>query len=286
MNFEIQAHRGARVSHPENTIPAIKAALDGGAHSVEIDLALSKDHCLVVTHDTSLSVDLAKYKGIYRNDRPLVMHMHSTEIMSHEVGIINPESVLRKRFPLQACIDGLHIPSLHEVLVMPQWQQKPLAILDLELKISTSEPMETYPPSVFIKSLKLALNSTPIPPIRVRSFHWQALMMLPDYLPSIPRAFLTQGNNATLRALYACKLIPEQVKHLAHAVSNLGGEIWAPYYQDIKKDDVKRAHDYGVKVIPYTVNKALDWERLIQWDVDGITTDDPKGLATLLAACD
>jgi glycerophosphoryl diester phosphodiesterase len=35
-------------------------------------------------------------------------------------------------------------------------------------------------------------------------------------------------------------------------------------------------------VIPWTVNEARDWERLVAWGVDGITTDYPDQLADWL----
>ena len=50
----ICAHRGASVSHPENTIAAFEEAIRLGAHMIELDLALTKDDAIVVLHDTTL----------------------------------------------------------------------------------------------------------------------------------------------------------------------------------------------------------------------------------------
>ena len=50
----ICAHRGASVSHPENTLAAFKEAIRLGAHMIELDLALSKDDAIVVLHDSTL----------------------------------------------------------------------------------------------------------------------------------------------------------------------------------------------------------------------------------------
>jgi glycerophosphoryl diester phosphodiesterase len=45
------AHRGARLLHPENTIPAFRAALEAGAHGLETDAWMSADGEVVLTHD-------------------------------------------------------------------------------------------------------------------------------------------------------------------------------------------------------------------------------------------
>ena len=45
---------------------------------------------------------------------------------------------------------------------------------------------------------------------------------------------------------------------------------------------VRQVHEEGVRVIPWTVNEVQDWQRLIDWGVDGITTDYPDRLAEYL----
>jgi len=50
----IVAHRGASATHPENTLPAFRAAIDIGAPFVEFDVRLSSDGVPVVIHDASL----------------------------------------------------------------------------------------------------------------------------------------------------------------------------------------------------------------------------------------
>ena len=50
----ICAHRGASISHPENTIAAFREAIRLGAHMIELDLALTRDDQIVVLHDSTL----------------------------------------------------------------------------------------------------------------------------------------------------------------------------------------------------------------------------------------
>ena len=49
----ICAHRGASVSHPENTLAAFKEAIRLGAHMIELDLALRRTMHWVL-HDSTL----------------------------------------------------------------------------------------------------------------------------------------------------------------------------------------------------------------------------------------
>jgi len=48
------AHRGAMETHPENTIPAFRAAVEAGAHMIEFDVWLTKDNQMVVIHDSKV----------------------------------------------------------------------------------------------------------------------------------------------------------------------------------------------------------------------------------------
>lgn len=48
------AHRGAMETHPENTLPAFKAAINAGAQMIEFDVWLTKDKEMVVLHDETV----------------------------------------------------------------------------------------------------------------------------------------------------------------------------------------------------------------------------------------
>ena len=48
------AHRGAMDTHPENTLPAFRAAIEAGAHMIELDVCLTKDNQMVIMHDATV----------------------------------------------------------------------------------------------------------------------------------------------------------------------------------------------------------------------------------------
>ena len=61
-----------------------------------------------------------------------------------------------------------------------------------------------------------------------------------------------------------------------------GGSIWSPNSSSIDFGAVKRAHDVGLQIVPWTVNETADMRRLIDWGVDGIITDYPDRLREVM----
>src|SRR5436853_38759 len=56
--FLVHGHRGARAIYPENTIPAFVYAIESGADALEMDLAVTRDDVLVVSHDPHINPEI------------------------------------------------------------------------------------------------------------------------------------------------------------------------------------------------------------------------------------
>ena len=56
--FDKQGHRGARGLMPENTIPAMFKALELGVTTLEMDVVISKDKKVVLSHEPYFSSDI------------------------------------------------------------------------------------------------------------------------------------------------------------------------------------------------------------------------------------
>lgn len=59
------AHRGYAARYPENTLPALQAAVDAGAHWLEFDVQLSADRVPVLLHDTTLERTAARAGSVF-----------------------------------------------------------------------------------------------------------------------------------------------------------------------------------------------------------------------------
>jgi glycerophosphoryl diester phosphodiesterase len=72
--------------------------------------------------------------------------------------------------------------------------------------------------------------------------------------------------------------------NIAHLLAAAGAKLYCPDYEFVDEHVVRQAKDAGACIIPYTVNTEDAWERLVDWGVDGITTDYPDRLIAWL--CD
>jgi glycerophosphoryl diester phosphodiesterase len=84
---ELIAHRGNAAEYPENTLPALRSALELGARCVEFDVQLSADRQPVLLHDSNLK----RTAGLDRN----ALEMTWAELA--EVSV-NEESRFLKRY--------------------------------------------------------------------------------------------------------------------------------------------------------------------------------------------
>jgi glycerophosphoryl diester phosphodiesterase len=66
MAFDIEAHRGGRALFPENTLPSFANALSMGVNTLELDIGVTQDGAVVVSHERKLNPDLARgADGVY-----------------------------------------------------------------------------------------------------------------------------------------------------------------------------------------------------------------------------
>src|SRR5438552_12224035 len=101
--FDIEAHRGGRALRPENTLPSFANALSMGVDTLELDMGVTKDGVVVVSHERGLNPDLARdASGAYvaPPGTPFVK-LPFAEVRTYDVGEIRPDSPYAKQFPDQ-----------------------------------------------------------------------------------------------------------------------------------------------------------------------------------------
>src|SRR6478735_8562480 len=86
--FDLQGHRGARGLAPENTLPAFETALKVGVSTLELDLAVTSDDILVVSHDTRLNPDHTRGPdGKYLGETgPAIRSLTFAQLQAFDVG--------------------------------------------------------------------------------------------------------------------------------------------------------------------------------------------------------
>jgi glycerophosphoryl diester phosphodiesterase len=270
--FDWQGHRGARGLLPENTIPAFRKALDLGVTTLELDVVISKDKQVVVSHEPFFSADICTdpsgkpiAKGVEKS-RNLYTYTYA-EIQAFDCG-----SRGNPRFPEQQK-QKVSKPLLSEVIrSMEDYRREknlPAFGYNIEIK-STPGGDNVYHPGVAeFSDLVYQVITEQLSPERftLQCFDFRVLQYWHEKYPAV-----------TLVALIENLRGPE--KNLAEL--GFTPAVYSPYYQLLKgKDAVGDIHRLGMKVIPWTVNDPSDMRRLRAWGVDGIITDYPdriKGL--------
>ena len=135
-------------------------------------------------------------------------------------------------------------------------------VLDLEIK---NEPFEAPIPATMVNRVADLIDESGMRTrCRVRSFDHRIVKQMGELLPKLRTGVLITGT------------VPvDQVEMVLAA----NAAFYCPDYRILEKSQVKLMHEEGIRVLPWTVNEPWEWQHLLDWDVDGITTDDPAALA-------
>src|SRR5215510_7466440 len=100
--FDLEAHRGGRALRPENTLPSFANALSMGVDTLELDMGVTRDGVVVVSHERGLNPDLARAPdGHYIDTGIPFIKLTLAEVKQYDVGQIRRGSAYAARFPDQ-----------------------------------------------------------------------------------------------------------------------------------------------------------------------------------------
>lgn len=274
--FDLQGHRGARGLAPENTLPAFERALALGVTTLELDVGVTKDGVVVISHDTALNPDHTRDASgqFLPRQGPAIHSLTWAELQAYDVGRLKPGTDYARQFPDQLPVDGTRIPRLADLFELVKRSGDEKVRFDIETKLSRENPDETPLPEPFARALVeeirkagMAGRST------IQSFDWRTLQVVQRIAPEIPTAHLT----------------PRGFQHREHGsvpqmVKAAGGQTWSSNFADLDAQKVKEAQSLGLKVLAWTVNDPAVMARLIDYGVDGLITDRPDIARKVLEA--
>jgi glycerophosphoryl diester phosphodiesterase len=234
----VYGHRGARAHAPENTLQAFDRAMDDGADGIELDVRTTRDGTVVVLHDLDLrrvteGRDLRKAQDLSREE------LSTVELSG-----------------------GTRVPTLESVL---DWADAREALVNVELKHDTHDK---HALTVGVARL-LRGRTRQAARTLFSSFDPQLLGRMAVLLPSVPRAFLFNGDQRFART--------PAVGLIARAV---GATMLHPERVLCSPERVAAFHRRFL-VNVWTVNDEREARDLARIGVDGLITDDP---ARVLAA--
>lgn len=291
--FDIQGHRGARGLMPENTIPAFSKALSIGVSTLELDVGVTSDGVVVVSHDPALNLDLARgLDGEWLTERPLIKDLSLAQLQKFDVGQLKPGSRAAKRFPDQQSVEGTRIPALKDVFDLVKNSEHPNVRFNIETKINPLKPDTTVDPKSFATSLLLAVEKSGLKQqVTIQSFDWRTLQLVQELAPELETVYLTAQQNwldnvksdGAKASDWTAGFVLSEFKNVPAMVKAAGGDVWSPFYGDLTEALVKDAQSIGLKVIPWTVNDEETMATLIDAGVDGIISDYPDRLRAVAA---
>ena len=269
----VHGHRGSRATRPENTIPAFEYAIQHGADVLELDLAVTKDNVLVVSHFPFITADYPGERVSVGPEVPPHTAIHTLTL--EQVRQYDCGSKTLANFPKQVAVPGTRIPTFDEVLdLAPQGKFE----YNVETKSFPSHPELTPTPEEFVKLIDDAVKRHSLQSrVILQSFDFRTLVVMKKLDPSIRLSALIgdpQGD--------ALMGITDSDKDFVSIGKKTGAQIISPDFHLVTPEKVAAAHAAGLQVIPWTADNSEDWQALVNAKVDAIITDDPETLTIWL----
>lgn len=270
-----QGHRGCRGLYPENTLVAFENALKMGIQVMEMDVCLSADGQVVVSHEPYMNALYASFPDgnpVKKEDQSKLnlYQMPYSEIKQFDVGQRG-----NQLFPEQQKIPQ-YKPLLSEVLTLVEAYRKKTGkqiYYNIEIKSEKEEYGISQPKTVEEFSQKV------VDVIRAQVDHRYVILQSFDF------QVLKYWHKSIDSGLFPPVLLSALVssKSPENTVKELGfqPDIYSSNYTSVDEKVVKYCHEKKIKVVPWTVNEVEQMIKLIKLKVDGIITDYPNRALTI-----
>ena len=268
-----QGHRGCRGLMPENTIPAMLEAKKSGVTTLEMDVVISKDGQVVLSHEPFFNHEITtkpdgSFISVEKEKEYNLYKMTYEEIAKYDVG-----SKPHPRFPDQEKMKVAK-PLLSDVFLAIVNMYSNARGTNTYYNIETKTQPETdgifHPsPEEFVdKLMDVIKKSGQIDFVTIQSFDFRTLQYLHKKYPAAKTAMLIDvGDKRSMR---------KQLDDLGFTPT-----IYSPEQSLVNPVLIKACHEKGIQIIPWTVNEVADMKRLVKMGVDGLISDYPTKYAEL-----
>jgi len=264
------AHRGARSLAPENTLAAARKALEVGADMWELDIQMTADGELIVIHDSTLK-RTSNAREVFPSRKPWLVH----EFTLDEIRLLDFGSWFTEQDPFGQIASGMaaesdlasylqqQAPTLGEALTFTLehgWS------VNLEIKDLSGNPDSDQ---VVKKVLALVEDLDMVDSVLISSYNQNYLAQVREAHPHIATGVL----------------VSKPHPHPETLLRQLGAQAYHPRLSAFRPADVALLHGQDWRVHIWTVNDRKTMQRLVRAGVDGIFTDFPQLLTSVLASC-
>lgn len=264
--FDLQGHRGCRGLMPENTLPAFIRAVELGVTTLEMDVVITGDSMIVVSHEPWMSSEICTRPDgnpiTKEEEKSLNLYkMNYAEVQTFDCGLKFVE-----KFPDQKKINAVK-PSLKMVVRMirsfAEDNKYPQPRFNIEIKsVASGYNIYTPEPAKFAEKVVTEISRLGIEDITtLQSFDINVLEEL------------NKNKNRKYKIAYLVEKGKNMKKNLAKLTFK--PDIYSPLHSLVKEATVTECHTQSIKIIPWTINDQATMTRLKGWGIDGGITDFP-----------
>lgn len=265
--FDKQGHRGCRGLMPENTIPAMINALGLGVSTLEMDVVITKDKKVILSHEPWFGEDITtKPDGSFmgpREERKFNIYwMTYEQTQTFDVGMKpHPRFPKQEKMKITKPLLSDVIDSVNQSMMT---RRRPFPYYNIEIKSNPLGDGVFHPvPEEFVDLVMAVINEKGIADhVIIQSFDFRSLKYLHTKYPDIKTAVLVEATDK--------RSFEEIKKDLGFAPS-----VYSPAWQLVSSKLVTAFHNNHCKVIPWTVNDKATINKLKEMGVDGIISDYP-----------
>jgi glycerophosphoryl diester phosphodiesterase len=270
INTEVHGHRGSRGLLPENTIPSFLRAIELGCDYIELDVVLTKDGQVVISHEPWMEPTICndpqgneitdgKAHNIYR--------MTLAEVQRYDCG-----SRPHPRFPEQEQLAAFK-PSLRELVEVADEHAFAHGLMNPSFNIEIKSDPQWYgtfqpEPVAYVDAVLATIDSLGIADRTI----------IQSFDPKILEAMHAQAEHIKLALLVENKdSLKKNLKRLTFTPA-----IYSPWYGLVDKKLVEKLREQDIELLVWTVNDPRDIGRMLDLGVDGIISDYPDRVIRMI----
>lgn len=284
--IDLQGHRGARWHLPENSLAGFEWALQAGVTTLELDVGITRDGVLVISHDSALNPDITRDGDgqFLAAAGPNIMDLTWQQLQAYDVGRIKPGTRYASTFSEQQPRDGTRIARLRDLFAMVKARGNHTVQFAIETKITPLRPDQTPEPERFVDLLLQEVHDAGVGErVQVLSFDWRTLRRVQQLRPTLPTVYITAQldvlDNLQIRSgrdsAWTAGIQYREHGSVPRMIKAAGGTHWSSFWRELDAAQVREAQSLGLKVLAWTVNDRTTMQRLLDLGVDGLVTDRP-----------
>lgn len=294
VNLDVQAHRGGRGEHTEESREAFEHALKLGVNTLELDIVMSHDGVPVVWHDPEVKAEKCEdTEAATPGDSqfPYVGKLLH-DLTFEQLSTLRCDKKLED-FPDAKPAENNRMLQLADVFRLAK-ELNPKVRYNIETKIEAEHPEQSAPAQEFVDAIMHEVKRAGVEDrVTIQSFDWTSLEIMHKDFPQVPTVALYDETTWKQDSAWLGSVHYDDVNGDAlEGVKKIGASVVSPgyavpygvaadaegYHPVATKKYVEKAHELGLKVIPWTVNDEATMRDQLAAGVDGIISDYPTKL--------